>query len=245
MVEELLPRQHRILVIAEMRQCGLQEMRECRLGIGAGGGKPEGFERPEMVGKTCLDQINHLAGDRIGGKAQRLRHQKVALRGLAVVMVEIPLAAFRLLAVHQQPGLAAHLAVEILHAQRLAPLSPAIELGMAGDETVVGEDLNIQGRIKRLQALQHAPLAGFGHADMGGTMPLGSAEQFARKAAAIAGTIQPNIIDLPAGQTQLFGEMAHCGKEESNLLFMMANIACLTHNLGHQHDGFIRRHTLQ
>mgnify|MGYP000482235554 CR=1 FL=1 len=59
-------------------------------------------------------------------------------------LVELP--ASRLVAVHQQPGLAAHLAVEILHPQFLAALRPGRELIARAEETVVLTGLDRHGQ---------------------------------------------------------------------------------------------------
>ena len=103
-------------------------MFECLLRIRARDGKPEGFEIAEVVGKSRSDKIENLARDRVGRKMGDIGHEQVGRRGLAVLRVEIPAAADGFVAVHQQSRAPAHLAVEIFHAQRFAPLAPAGEI---------------------------------------------------------------------------------------------------------------------
>ena len=77
-----------------------------------------------------------------GGEADWARHEQIDLGRLAVIRIEIPLAADRLVAVHQQAGLAAHVAVEILHAQLLAARRPGLERRRRTQEAIVGQDVD-------------------------------------------------------------------------------------------------------
>jgi hypothetical protein len=80
--------------------------------------------------------------------------------GLAVVVVVVPLAALGLVAVHQEAGLAPHLAVEPLHPQFLAPLGPGLEFGMRTQEAVVGELVHGIGQSSSAAIRRNSP--GFG-----------------------------------------------------------------------------------
>ena len=82
-------------------------------------------------------------------------------------MVEIPLAACRLLPVHQEPRPAPHVAVEELHPQLLAPLRPGVKIRERNDEARILEQVDRHGHQvpPRLHVLQQSPLSGPGHDD--------------------------------------------------------------------------------
>ena len=190
MIQELLPCQHRVLIIAKLGQRAFQEMRERSLCIGARYAKPEWTQRAEIIAKARLDQIEHILRDRIRHKAQRLRHHQVARGGFAVIMIEIPLPAYRLIAVHQNIGFAPHIAVEKLHAQRFAALGPVLEFFVTGDEAVIGQDLNGKGSVQTLQFLQQPPFARFCKPNRCRFVTRRNAEYFAHQRPAVVGVIQ-------------------------------------------------------
>jgi hypothetical protein len=95
-----------------------------------------------------------------GGTAPRA----AGAEGLAGVGIEVPLAAerrVRVLRVHQHAVPLALLAVEVLHAQRLAPARVRRELAHAAEEVAVLADLQRQlaGLGDGLDRLKHAPVA--------------------------------------------------------------------------------------
>ncbi len=151
--------------------------------------------------------------------------------------------ALGLVAIHQQPGLAAHLAVEIFHAQRIAAFRPVAKFGDAGDETVVGEDnyfaVELVGPF--LDGLLHPPFARFHHVDAARIMAVDSAGDFAGEAAGIAGIVQLHVINCPAGIAQFAGEVAHRREDQRDLLLVVFDVGCLFPDLHHQDDGIILR----
>jgi hypothetical protein len=68
MIEKWLARQHRILIVAELRQGRIDERRKGRLGIGASDGEPKRTKIAEMIAKPCLDQFKDLLRNG-GGRA--------------------------------------------------------------------------------------------------------------------------------------------------------------------------------
>ncbi len=69
-----------------------------------------------VAGEMFIHILDDLQGQRIGLALGHIRQLHTLGQGLSVVLVEIPLAAYRLAAIHQDAGLTAHVAVEVLHA---------------------------------------------------------------------------------------------------------------------------------
>ncbi len=146
-------------------------------------------------------------------------------------MVEVPLPAGRLIAVHQQAGEAAHVAVEELHAELLPALRPGREGGGGGEETVIAQDL----RAPALHHLHHAPFAGFGDEDARWRMPCDGAPHFAGEGAGVGGIVEAHVIDGEAVTAEGFLEMAHGGEDEHQLLLVVLHVSGFFHHLHHQH----------
>ncbi len=68
---------------------------------------------------------------------------------------------------------------------------------------------------------------------------------FTGKTAAVAGIVEPHIIDGPAGIAQFFGEVSHGGQDQDDLALVMPHIGGLFVDLHHQHDGRRRIGALQ
>ena len=87
--------------------------------------QPTTTERPlaDVVAEARRDERKHLLRDRIGREVREPRHQQVALRRLAIVLVEVPAAAFGFAVAHQHVG-----AVQAL-AKRASPASVRLWLG--------------------------------------------------------------------------------------------------------------------
>ena len=240
-MQELVLAQHRVLKVAEPRQEVLHEMIERLLGLRRRHPEPERAQIAEMVAEPVRDEIEHLRGDRVRLDMQRRRAQQVRLCRLAVVVVEVPLATRGFVALHQEPGLAAHLAVEILHPQFLAALGPGVELVERTDEPVIRQRPHRQWR--RVQRLDQAPFAGLRREHLGGVVLLPAAHQFADDGSGRVGVVEAGIGHLPALAAQLFGEMPHRRQDQRDLLGVMRDIAPLVHHLGHDHHiaGLVRR----
>ena len=97
-----------------------------------------------VASKTLIDKRHDLLCDRVGCKARMGRAEEIGLGRFAVLGVEIPAPAHRLVALHQKPRLAAHLAIEKLHRQVAPPLGPLAKLGVRGQKTRVRADLDRQ-----------------------------------------------------------------------------------------------------
>ena len=128
MIEEAFSFQHCILVVAEEGEGMLDEVLQGRFGLHFGDGEPEGVQIAEVIAEARVDEVQDVLRDRIGFDLVGLRQEEIGLGRLAVLGIEIPLSAFRLAAIHQQPGLAPHVPIEELHAQLLAPLGPGGEV---------------------------------------------------------------------------------------------------------------------
>ena len=225
-----LPLHHRILVIAELRQGVFDEMRQRPAGLSRVGGKGEGAERAEVVGKAGLDKIEHLF-DRLVRREPHGRGVDLARGGFAVVVVVVPLVAGGLVAVHHQAGLASHLAIEILHPQRLAPLGPVLEILVGGDEAVVLKLRDLERRV--VQSGDQPPFAGFCRQHLPRTVLVGAAQELTGDAAGVVGVVELGIGDVPAVVPEAAGELAHGGENQGDLLGMVADIGRLVRDLGH------------
>ena len=76
-------------------------------------------------------------------EAKRRGHEEVSICRVAVLRIIVPLPAGWIIAVHQQAGLAAHLAVEIFHTELFAAIRPGGELVLGAQEPAVGENLDV------------------------------------------------------------------------------------------------------
>ena len=157
MVQKFLVHQHGVLRFAKLRKSMGKKVIERLFRLFCCDCKPEGFNVAKIVRRNTQGHGDALLRDLIKGKARRLRHQQVTLGGFPVFRIKIPLSAFGLVAVHQQSGLPAHVAVEVLHAQFLAFRGPLPEGRVGADETCVFHCFD------ELQLLAQAPFAGFGH----------------------------------------------------------------------------------
>ena len=66
-------------------------------------------------------------------------------------------------------------------------------------------------------------------------MPGDGILQLRGEAAPVFGSVQLHVVDGPARGREFTGEMAHGGKQERDLLLVMAHIGRLVVKLGHQH----------
>ena len=163
-------------------------------------------------------------------------------RGLAVLEVEVPLAAGRLRPIHEEAGASAHAAIERLHAQRAAVPGPGREVGAWAEETVIIADLHGYGGIGApiLHHRPDPPFAGLGHDDAVGLMTRDGPHQLAGEGAGIAGRIEADVIDGDAFRLQLGREVAHGGEQEGDLLLVMPDVGRLRPDLDHQDHVVLR-----
>ncbi|KAB2856612.1 MAG: NAD-dependent epimerase/dehydratase family protein, partial [Sphingopyxis terrae] len=152
------------------------------------------------------------------------------------------LAAERDFAIHQQPRLAAHHAVEIFHPQSFPTLGPRRELIGCREKSVVGEDGAVRPGTHRLG---EAPLARFGHAQGKVAMATACARNLAAERSAIVRIVEADIVDAPSLRAHLLGKMAHRGKEKGELLAVVRNVTRFFGDFGHQQNRFGRRRIAQ
>ena len=192
-----------------------------------------------MIRKPRRDHIDDVLRQCIGRIVRRGRHEQIIARRFAVFLVEIPFAASRLVAIHQQPRLAPHVAIEKFHAERLAPFGPIIEFAVGRNEPCISANLDrdAEHRLPCLEHCLHAPLAAFGNNDPLGRMPLDRTRDFAGKAARIVRIIERDIIDCPPRLTQRFGMVPHRRKDERDLALVMADVRGLVGHFHHQDYG--------
>ncbi len=77
-----------------------------------------------------------------------------------------------------------------------------------------------------------------------GTMPRDSARELSRKGAAIVGIVEPNVVDHDSLLPEFLRKVPHRGENECNFLLMVADIARLGLDLGHEYD-VARRQAVQ
>ena len=176
MIHERLARQHRILKIAILRQAVYQPMIQLRLRLSGIRGKPERGQVAKITAKPGGNQTQHLLHNCIRIKPQwpQKRH---GICSFPIIVVIIPLPSDRIIAVHQQPGQAAHVAVKIFHPQLFAPRGPALEQRVRGNETVVGAGLHRNRAFG--QGRDQPPFARFGGQHTCGAKLRGTADQLA------------------------------------------------------------------
>jgi hypothetical protein len=119
---------HGILKVAEVGQTIADEMIQRLERAVTRDGPAKGFEVTEMIGEARAHQREHIARDRIRLEARARRQCRALRQALAIVVIKIPLPADGLLALHQEPCFASHLAIEVLHPVLLAPRGPTGKL---------------------------------------------------------------------------------------------------------------------
>ena len=247
-IEIVRPVDHRVLIGAEQREALGEEGLGGLQRLGAGNGPAEGFQIAEVIGEARAHQFDHLLRDAIGDEFGRKRRfhlrAPVLWRRLAVVGIEVPDAAGGShvsfgIALHQEAGLAAHCAVEILHGEVLAVVREGAEIGVAGDQAGVWEEAHGAGQaaLPFDQRLLHAPFARLGDAHFARVMALAGARYLAGEAAGVGGVVEAHVIDLPAFGAQFRSEMAHRREDQHDLLLVVTHIGRLVPYLHHQDRG--------
>eukprot|EP01132_Coremiostelium_polycephalum_P021081 gene21081-biopygen11802 len=159
--QERLVAGHGVLVVAEPRQAIVQKVVPEGLRVGVGHGVIEGVEGTVVAAEVFTYQRQHVLGDRVRAEARRVGRLGALGQCLAVVRIKVPgTAHWRTVTVEQEPALAAHLPVEVLHAQLFFTAGPSRELVTAAQESVVGMPLDRQTAV--LQGLLKAPVTAFG-----------------------------------------------------------------------------------
>ena len=100
-----------------------------------------------MVAEPAFHQIQHIIDDIVRGELHGAGKRDIARGGFAVVVIIIPLTPSGVLSLHQQPGLAAHVPVKILHPQGFAPLRPIVKFSVGCDEPIILQQCHLQRAI--------------------------------------------------------------------------------------------------
>ncbi len=172
--------------------------------------------------------------------ARRHRARAGGAKGLAIVGIEVPLAAERrvlVLRVHQHAQPLALLAIEVLHAQRLAAACMRRELTHAREEMAVLADLQRQAAClgHRPDGLQHAPVARLGQHQPGRPQALDVDLQLRGQAAAVARCVQPRVMQWAIGSLQRQREVPHRREEQHGARSARPHVRRLFGHLGHPH----------
>jgi hypothetical protein len=172
-IEERRAGAHGVLIIAEARQGFVDEFIQRAQRIAPRHRPVEGFDVAEAFWKSCGDQRHNFACDRVGRKAQPFRRNGARRQGLAIVRIEIPLAACWGVAVHQNMIFDAQFAIEKLHAQLAPRAGPFPKSGLRGEEAIIVANFqrNRGSAPPGLKRLTHPPFARLGDDDFFGTMP--------------------------------------------------------------------------
>ena len=232
-VQPGLPGPHRVLPASEVAQAVGHEVVERFQRLGTRQRPAEAVQAPGVVGVALAHLGQHLLCDLVRREAQRRRHQPRALaaEGLAVVGVEVPLAAGGLVAVHQHAMALAHLAVEVLHAQLAPSLGVQGERLTAAQEVTVLAELDRHAGLRRSggQGLAHAPLARLGQHDALGRPLAQRGEQ---------GVGQRALVVLQVGQrhaarAQRGRVVAHRAQEDGDALLSRPHVRGFLAGLAH------------
>ena len=119
--------QHGILIIPKSWQGMRDEMVKRTQRVGTCHGVFKMLQGPKVSVKTCLHHLDDITSNLIRCDRDWTGVRDILGRGLAVVMVIIPSAAYGFSILHQISGGFAHLAIEIFHSQRFAPLCPCFK----------------------------------------------------------------------------------------------------------------------
>ena len=134
MPHEALAVQHRVLPAPEVGQPALDEALERAAGLIVRGGPQPRTVLAEGGQPHAIEVTPHPLVDVALAWPVRARRAPVARGWLAVLGVEVPASAGWLVAFHEQVEAAALLAVEVLHHESLASVSPGAELVRVSEE---------------------------------------------------------------------------------------------------------------
>ena len=196
-----------------------------------------------MRGKARFDQCEDLAGHVVGreGSTWRYGTRPGGAKRLAVVCVEVPLPAFGFVARHQHAMTLTHLAIEVLHAQRLAAARVSGEIAHAAVEVAIFTHVQRQSlRLCRgFDCLQHAPVAGRCQHQPGRAQAFDVVLQLQLQAAAIVCSVQRRVMQRTPSGAQRLREVAHGGKEHHRARLARPDVRGFLGHLGHP-DGIAR-----
>ena len=202
-------------------------------------GPAEALERAGVRGESGVHQCDHLLSDRVRRYAVRRGYVDgpAAAEALAVLCVEIPLPAFGLAAVHQHTVTPAHLAIEVLHAQLLAPCGVRGEIAYGAEKVAVIAQVERQAGLgcHVAQRLQHARVSGSGKQQCRGAQPLDVTRQNVCERARVGGLVQLGVMQCPTFCPQRLREVPHGREEERRALLAGGHVGGFFRHLGHPH----------
>ena len=241
MKQPALIHRHGILVVTEPGQRLLAKTLPQRLGIRVGDRIIKTLKLTVMISKPGSDQGSYLAGDGVHRKMRLRRYRVPRRQGLAIILIKVPAAAFRLAFWrHQQATAATHLTIEELHPQLLAPRGPVGEPLRAAEKPLIRQ----QGQfgpvsLTLTKPIQQPPFPGLGQQNAFRLQPAAGTRQFAIQRAAVGRVVQLDVINAEATATQVLGKMPHGREDKQNLLRVMGNVAPLL--LGFHHEDTVPR----
>ena len=248
-VQPRVARPHRILKAAEQRQAVLDEGLQGQQRLRSRHGPGKAVQSTRVVGEAGVDERDDLERDGIRLEAGARRHGARAggAEGLAVVSVEVPLATNGLIALHQDVVPLALLAIEILHAQRLAAFGMRRKVGNAAEEMAILSDIQRQAAVlgDGLDRCQHAPIAGRGHHQAGWLQTQDVSLQLPSQTAGVARHIQPGVVQRSADGLQIQREVAHGRQEHRGARFARPHMGGLVGDFGHPNGVAARIETVE
>ena len=200
-----------------------------------------------MLGKAALDEGQHLAGDRVGWKADGLwQRARAALgKGTAVGGVEVPGSAGRLAPLHQHVELLAERPVEVFQPQLLAARGMLGKRFGRGEKMAVGADLKRQAQPLGCvaEALPNTPLARLDHDQPLGLLPglpegLDAGGECLGEACRLAGglaRLELPVVDADPPLAEPLAEMPHRGEKDRDPGLVGPDMLRLLGHLRHPH----------
>ena len=235
---------HCVLPTAEVGQALADEALQRLQGLLAGDRPGKRIQRAWVRGKSLGHQLQHAARGLIRFKpgGRRYGRRPLFAEGLAVVGIEVPLAAHRLLAIHQHLVAHPQFAVPVLQAQLLAALGMRGKVPHGAEEVPVFADVQRQLAIggHRLDRLQNAPVARCGHHQALGLQARNGRAQLGAQAAQIAGVVQVPVVHPPARAAQGLRMVAHRRQEQRDAGLGRPHMRGLFGHFGHPHRVVLR-----
>ena len=237
---------HRILELTEAGQPVRDEVLQRGFRLLRRHRPVEVFQAAGVVRKMPFDVLDDLLRARVRCKGQRRRQgaRPVPAKAVAVVGIKIPLSTSGLLALHEEPGLLTHAAIEVFHARLLASFQPLRECVARAEK--VGIRVHLEGQTARARAgiegLLDVVLSGLGHAQ-----PIHG--HFAQRGSEgiVEGVMrvgpQRQVMHPPTALSELIGKMPHGAEEDRDAGLVRPHLVALSEAFAHPHRvaGGVRR----
>ncbi|MEY4712325.1 MAG: hypothetical protein RIS88_1775 [Pseudomonadota bacterium] len=238
-IEPRLPRPQRVFVAPKQRQAVCDEVFQRLQRLLAGDGPAKALQAAGVIREARSHQGQHRLRGRIGRETQRRAqaYGPLLAEGFAVVGVEVPLAARRRIAVHQDAVLLAQGPVPVFQPQLLAPLGVLGKLAHRAEEMAVVADVQRQGARGGggAQRLQHAPIARRGHDQALRLHVRDRAVQLSGQRAGVACIVQVDVVDRPLARAQRLREVPHATEKQRDARLGGGHMRGLLGDLRHPH----------